>query len=101
MTKPGAMRWNSVLSKYPAFARETIDADAFGAVFRFRATANEPQFVSNVSDHFFDVSRVAVGFFSCGGLRGCGAATWRQPPGVNALCVCVLACVSLSDFPPH
>src|SRR4051794_4265359 len=57
------MRWKTVSLKNPAFASETIDADAFGALFRSSVTVKSPQLVWKVSVQVFESSSGSVGFF--------------------------------------
>src|SRR3954454_1472394 len=64
ITKPGTMRWKVVFLKKPARASETIEALAFGALFRSSFTVNEPQLVLKVSVQAFEASSGAVGFFA-------------------------------------
>src|SRR4051794_10207118 len=57
------MRWKIVFLKKPVFASETIEADAFGALFRSSVTVKSPQLVSNFSVQVFEASSGWVGFF--------------------------------------
>src|SRR3954464_12136516 len=73
------MRWKVVFLKKPARARETIEALAFGALFRSSFTVNEPQLVLKVSVQAFEASSGAVGFFAPPLRFGFGFATCLQP----------------------
>src|SRR3954451_14537688 len=75
ITKPGTMRWKIVFLKKPALARETIEADAFGALFRSSFTVKSPQLVLNVSVQALEASSGRVGFFAPPSGLGFGFVT--------------------------
>ena len=61
MTKPGAIRWNVVSSKYPSSTSETNEADVFGEPFWSRVIVNSPQFVCTATRYVVSESSWDVG----------------------------------------
>src|SRR3954454_8578681 len=78
------MRWKIVFLKKPALASETIEAEAFGALFRSSLTVKLPQLVSKVSVQVFEAASGAVGFLAPPSGFGFGASTCLQPPEAGA-----------------
>src|SRR4051812_14866760 len=93
------MRWKIVLLKKPALARETIEADAFGALFRSSFTVKSPQLVLNVSVQALEASSGRVGFFAPPSGLGFGFVTCLQPPAAGCGCVGEAAGVVGADPP--
>src|SRR3954453_23563506 len=83
------MRWKVVFLKKPEWASDTIEALAFGALFRSSFTVKEPQFVLKVSVHALEALSGCVGFFAPPFGLGLGAETCLQPVdgGFAAACV--------------
>src|SRR6185312_3141918 len=105
ITKPGTIRWKTVLSKKPAFASETSEADVAGAESRSRVTVNEPQFVLKTSLYVFSGSSRSFGSVAPPSARGAGAATCVQPSEADDEVVvddaCVVAAAVVSAASPE